>query len=148
LIISELFKLEIDGENIHRLIYDTFSENRMRLLGYCLSEKLKVLNEYHTAYIYLTNDDLKRFKYDTGDSEGIVNYALSIEGIYRAALFIERGGHIKVSLRSKGDVQVNDIASKYYDGGGHLNAAGGYSYISMEETLSKFEEIISNNDII
>lgn len=144
LIISELFKLGIDGENIHRLVYDTFSENRMRLLGYCLSEKLKVFKEYNTAYISLTNEDLIKFKYNTGDSEGIVNYALSVEGISMAALFIERGDHIKVSLRSKGDVQVNEIARKYYDGGGHYNAAGGYSYVSMEETLSEFEKIISD----
>jgi len=117
-------------------------------LGYCLSEKLRVLSEYHTAYIYLTNDDLKRFKYNTGDSEGIVNYALSIEGIFMAALFIERGDYIKISFRSKGDVQVNDIAHKYYDGGGHFNAAGGYSYVSMEKTLSEFKKIISSNGSI
>jgi len=140
LIISELFSHGIDGENIHRLVYDTYSEKRMRLLGYCLSEKLKVFQEYHTAYISLTNDDLKRFDYNTGDSEGIVNYALSIEGITMAALFIERGNLIKVSLRSKGNVQVNDIAREYYKGGGHYNAAGGNSYKSIDETLDEFEK--------
>lgn len=140
LIISELFSHGIDGENIHRLVYDTYSEERMRLLGYCLSEKLKVLPEFRTAYISLTNADLNKFNYKTGDTEGIVNSALSIEGITLAALFMERDGYIKVSFRSKGSVSVNNIARKYYMGGGHYNAAGGNSYKSMDETLDEFEK--------
>lgn len=142
IIISELFKYGIDGEHIHRLVYDTFTENRMRLLGYCLSEKLNVLPEYKTAYISLTKEELKRFGYQTGDSEGVVNYALSINGIEMAVLFIERDKHIKISFRSKGDLSVNDIAKNYYKGGGHHNAAGGYSYVSMRETITGFEKLL------
>jgi phosphoesterase RecJ-like protein len=142
LIISELFKLGIDGEHIHRLVYDTYSEDRMRLLGYCLSEKLKVFQKYGIAYISLTKEDLKRFNFQVGDTEGVVNYALSIEGISVAVLFMEREGYIKLSLRSKGNVSVETIARKYYDGGGHYNASGGSSYVGMEQTLKEFEKLL------
>jgi bifunctional oligoribonuclease and PAP phosphatase NrnA len=141
-VIAELFKYGIDGEHIHRLVYDTFTENRMRLLGYCLSEKMKVISKYDSAYISLTKEDLAKFNYQTGDTEGVVNYALSVAGIELAALFMEREGHIKVSLRSKGKVSVNDMARKYYKGGGHHNAAGGYSYTDMSSTLKGFEKLL------
>ena len=141
-ITAELIKQGINAEQIHRMVYDTYSEKRMRLLGYCLSEKLKVLPEFHTAYISLTKSDLEKFNYKIGDTEGVVNYALSIEGITMAALFMERDGNIKVSLRSKGDASVNEITRKYYSGGGHKNAAGGNSYLNMEETLKGFEKLL------
>jgi len=141
-IVAELIRLGIDGEHIHRLVYDTYSEDRMRLLGYCLSDKLEVFPEYHTAYISLTKEDLDKFNYKIGDTEGVVNYALSIEGVTLAALFMERDGNIKVSMRSKGIASVNDICKKYYEGGGHHNAAGGNSYISMPETLKGFEKLL------
>jgi bifunctional oligoribonuclease and PAP phosphatase NrnA len=141
-ITAELIKLGIDGEHIHRLVYDTYSEDRMRLLGYCLSEKLKVLPQYKTAYISLTKEDLAKFNYKVGDTEGVVNYALSIDGVTMAALFMERDENIKVSMRSKGNASVNDICRKYYEGGGHHNAAGGNSYVSMVETLAVFEKLL------
>lgn len=142
IIISELFKFGIDGEYIHRLVYDTFTEKRMRLLGYCLSEKMKVINKYKTAYISLSKEELKKFHYQNGDTEGVVNYALSVEGIELAVLFMERDHHIKISFRSKGMVSVNDIARKYYKGGGHHNAAGGYSYTNLNDTIKTFEEML------
>ncbi len=141
-IVAHLIKLGIDSEKIHQLIYNTFTENRLRLLGYCLSERLTVLKEKRTAYIYLTKEDLNRFNYQTGDTEGVVNYALSIEDIEIAALFTERDDLIRISLRSKGDFSVNDFARKYFDGGGHKRAAGGNSYESMQNTLKRFEEKI------
>jgi len=139
---AELIKLGIDAEHIHRLVYDTYSEDRMRLLGYCLSEKLKVLPKYQTAYISLTKEDLDKFNYQIGDTEGVVNYALSIDGITMAALFMERDGTIKVSMRSKGNASVNEICRKYFSGGGHHNAAGGNSDLSMAETLEGFEKLL------
>ncbi|MFH0866293.1 MAG: DHH family phosphoesterase, partial [Bacteroidota bacterium] len=142
IITSELFKYGIDGERIHRLVYDTFTENRMRLLGYCLSEKMKVLHAFDTAYISLTKEELNRFHYQNGDTEGVVNFALSVEGIEMAALFMERDKHIKISFRSKGGISVNDIARKYYNGGGHHNAAGGFSYTNMKDTLLSFENLL------
>lgn len=142
LITADLYHKGIDGERIHRLVYDTYSEGRLRLLGYAISEKMVVLHEYHTAYIYLSVKDLDRFNYQVGDTEDIVNYGLSIEGINFAALFTERDGVIRVSLRSKGNFSVNDIARKYFNGGGHVNAAGANSFISLEETIHIFENIL------
>jgi len=142
LIVADLMRRGVDGEQIHTLVYDTNSEERMRLLGYCLSEKLKVLKEYHTAYIVLTKDELRRFKYQIGDSEGIVNYALSITGISFACLIMEREKNIRLSFRSRGKFSVNDFARKHFEGGGHQNAAGGNSFLDLNETVKKFEEIL------
>ena len=139
-IISDLIKLGIDGAKIHQQVYDTYSENRMRLLGYCLSEKLNVIPQYHTAYISLTKKDLLKFNHKIGDTEGIVNFALSMENIKMAALFVEKDGYIKISFRSIGNIAVNEIARKYYNGGGHKNASGGSSYLNMKDTLNYFEK--------
>lgn len=147
LVVAELIRCGIDSERIHRKIYDTYSENRMRLLGFCLSERMKVLNEFHTAYIYLTDNDLKRFKHQNGDTEGVVNYALSIEGIVLAVLFTEKEGKIRLSLRSKGEFSVNELARKYFNGGGHKNASGGDSYKSMNDTLAFFESILKEYQV-
>lgn len=140
--VADLIKIGVDTEKVHRLVYDTYSENRMRLLGYCLSEKLVVLNEYCTAYIWLTKRDLEKFSFQPGDTEGVVNYALSIKNISFAALFTEKKNCIRISFRSKADFSVNDFARKHYEGGGHLNAAGGDSYKSMEDTLRHFTELL------
>jgi len=142
LITADLYRKGIDGEHIHRLVYDTYSEGRLRLLGFSISEKLVVHPEYHTAYIYLSKEDLDRFNYQVGDTEDIVNYALSVGGINFAALFTERDGIVRISLRSKGNFSVNDIARKYFNGGGHVNAAGANSYVSLEETVRIFEEML------
>ncbi|MBE0648129.1 MAG: DHH family phosphoesterase [Bacteroidales bacterium] len=141
-VIAALFRRGIDGEHIHRLIYDTYSEHRLRLLGYSLSDKLVVLPEYHTAYIWLTSEDLDRFHYRIGDTEGVVNYALSIEGINMAALFSERDNSIRISFRSKGNFSVERIAKDHFDGGGHANASGATSYLSMEETVNRFRNLL------
>ncbi|MCX6248977.1 MAG: bifunctional oligoribonuclease/PAP phosphatase NrnA [Bacteroidetes bacterium] len=142
LITADLYRKGIDGEHIHRHVYDTYSEGRLRLLGYSISEKLVVLKEYHTAYIYLSKEDLDRFNYQVGDTEDIVNYGLSVAGINLAALFTERDGVVRISLRSKGNFSVNDIARKYFNGGGHVNAAGANSTISLEETVRIFVEML------
>ncbi len=142
LIVARLISLGIDVEHIHRLVYDTYTESRMRLLGYSLSEKLKVLDKYHTAYISLTRKELRHFKHRIGDTEGIVNYALSIRGINLAILLMEREKYIRVSFRSKGNFSVNDLARRYFNGGGHRNAAGGNSFTTMENTLQKIHDIL------
>lgn len=139
---ARLLETGIDGEYIHRMVYDTFSENRLRLLGFSLAEKLVVKKEYATAYIYLSAKDLERFHYRVGDTEGLVNYALSIKGINMAVLLTQRKDRIRLSFRSKGEFAVNEIAARYFQGGGHRNAAGGDSYESMEKTLEKFESIL------
>jgi phosphoesterase RecJ-like protein len=141
-IVADLYKSGIDGVKINRLVYATFSENRLRLLGYALSEKLKVLPEYSTAHISLTRKELKHFNYQVGDTEGLVNYALSIKGIKFAALFTERKDKIRISLRSVGEFSVNSLANKHFEGGGHKNAAGGDSFLTLDETLKKFERLL------
>ena len=143
LITADLYRIGIDGEHIHRLVYDTYSESRLRLLGFSISEKLVVLHEFHTAYIYLSKEDLDRFDYQVGDTEDIVNYALSMSGINLAALFTERDNVVRISLRSKGNFSVNDIARKYFNGGGHVNAAGANSNATLEETVRIFVTMLN-----
>ena len=142
LIMADLFRLGIDGEHLHRLIYDTYSESRLRLLGFSISDQLIVLPESHTAYITLSKEDLKRFNHQIGDTEGVVNYALTIKDINLAALFMERDGIVKVSFRSKGSFAVNALAAKYFNGGGHRNAAGANCSTTLEETILKFRQIL------
>lgn len=144
LAVAELIRQGIDSELIHRKVYDTYSENRMRLLGYCLSERLTVLKDFRTAYIYLTSDDLAHFDHQNGDTEGVVNYALSIEGIVLAVLFTQKEDKIRLSMRSKGEFSVNDLARKHFNGGGHRNASGGDSFSSMKDTLAFFETILND----
>ncbi len=141
-VVSKLVQKGVDTERVHRLVYDTYSEGRMRLLGFCLSERMVVLHELSTAYIWLKKSDLQRFGFKPGDTEGVVNYALSIKDISFAALFTEKSDRIRISFRSKGDFSVNNFAREHYEGGGHRNAAGGDAFVSMEQTLSKFEGLL------
>lgn len=140
--VALLIRRGLQPEPVHRRVYDTFTADRMRLLGYSISEKLVIWDDLQTAYISLTHEELKRFNYQVGDTEGIVNYALSIQGVKVAVLFTERKDHIRLSLRSKGDFGVNRIAREHYEGGGHRNAAGGNSYLAMSDTLSMFRNIM------
>ncbi len=141
-IIANLIDLGAENFRIHERVYDNSSESRTRLLGYSLFEKLVVIKEFNTAYIFLTEDELKKFDFKSGDTEGIVNYALGIGGIRLAAFFTEREGTIKISFRSKNDFSVKELSSKYFGGGGHKNASGGYSNESLEATIKKFLEIL------
>ena len=139
---AALVAKEADSSKVSKLIYDTNSEDRLRLLGYSLSEKLKVIPEYNTAYFALSAKELNRFNTQAGDTEGLVNYALSIGGIKMAALIKEGDGIIKMSFRSVGDFSVNDFARSHFNGGGHKNAAGGRSDDSFEDTVKKFENLL------
>jgi bifunctional oligoribonuclease and PAP phosphatase NrnA len=133
------------GANPHevaKLIYDTNSIERLRLTGFVLSQKLKVLPEFHTAYMTLSKDELKEFGAQTGDTEGLVNYGLSIKGIRLSVLMYDRGDEIKLSLRSLGDFSANEIARKHFEGGGHKNASGGTSKVTLQQTLDKFLSIL------
>ena len=139
---AKLIKRGIDAQLIHNLVYDTSSENRMRLLGYSLNTAMKIFYEYRAAYIALTKEDLKKFDYQTGDTEGFVNYPISLQNVCMSALFMEMGDQIKISFRSKGNFNVNEFARKHFEGGGHKNAAGGRSKLSMEEVIKKFEQLL------
>jgi bifunctional oligoribonuclease and PAP phosphatase NrnA len=142
-IAASLIQTGIDPDQIHRYVYDTYSENRLRLLGFCLSEKLTVLQEFNTAFIALTASELDHFNYRTGDTEGIVNYALSIENVKIAVLLTERKDRIRLSFRSKGNLSVNSIAREHFAGGGHRNAAGGDSFLSLDETILKLRKALA-----
>jgi len=142
-IAGELVGKGVVVEKVQGLVYNNFSVTRMQLLGYCLSEKMKVFPEHKSAYIWLTKEDLKRFAYQSGDTEGFVNYPLSIKGVIFSVLFMENDGFIKVSLRSRGAFPVNEFSRKYYNGGGHTNAAGGKAFVSMGQAIHQFEEYIA-----
>lgn len=146
IIISELLELGIDKDAIYRKVYTNYSESRMRLMGYCLVEKMKVYHKQHTAVISLTLDELRQFDFKVGDTEGFVNIPLSIEGITRSVFVRQDERKVKLSFRSQGNVPVNTIAAEHFGGGGHLNAAGGESQLTLEETLNKLERIILSLD--
>jgi phosphoesterase RecJ-like protein len=142
--VIDLLKLGINKDKITQNIYNTLSESRLRFLGYALNERMVVMHEIHTAYIFLTANDQKKFNYQPGDAENFVNYPLSINGIRFTALFQERENDIKISFRSEGDFAVNTFATKHFNGGGHKNAAGGKSHQPLEKTLRDFEELAKN----
>lgn len=141
-IVAHLVKLGIDAERIHRLIYDTFSENRLRLLGHSISNRMTVIEDQKTAVISLSIKDLEKYNYQIGDTEGLVNYPLSMEKINFSVLLTERKDQVRLSFRSKGSFSVNDFSRKHFEGGGHFNAAGGNSHLSLDETLAKLIKIL------
>lgn len=131
-----------DPAKVSKLIYDTNTLERMRLMGFVLNEKLNVLPAYRTAYIALRIEDLKKYSSQTGDTEGLVNFGLSVKGVKLAVLISERKENIKLSFRSLGNFSVNDLARKHFDGGGHKNAAGGQTTLTFDETLKKFLDLL------
>jgi bifunctional oligoribonuclease and PAP phosphatase NrnA len=147
-IVAELIDLGIENSEIHNLLFDDNSYHRLQLLGRAL-QNMKVFPEYKTSYTSLTQKELDEFHYEKGDTEGVVNYGLSIKGIHFAAIFIEHRDEniIKISFRSQGSFDVNQFAREHFNGGGHINAAGGKSYENMKNTLNKFEELISKINI-
>ncbi|MBX2957474.1 MAG: bifunctional oligoribonuclease/PAP phosphatase NrnA [Cyclobacteriaceae bacterium] len=142
MIASDLVSLGANPTKVSKLIYDTNTLERLRLMGYVLSEKLVVLPEYKTAYMTLNQEELKKFGSQSGDTEGFVNYGLSIEGIRLSVMIYQRNDEVKLSFRSLGDFSVNEMARKYFNGGGHKNASGGTSSSSLQATLENFLKIL------
>lgn len=130
---------------VHENIYDNFLENRLRFIGHVLLHRMEVFYEYNTALIAISKRDLLKYEIKTGDTEGLVNYPLSIQGIRMAALVIDRDEERKWSFRSKGDFDVNTFARKYFEGGGHYNAAGGRSSESLDKTVQDFIRAMEEN---
>lgn len=145
-IIADLIDKGANNAKIHNNVYDTNSYGRLQLLGRSLSNMV-VIEKLKTAYIYLSQQDLDEFNYVKGDTEGVVNYALALEGIIFAVIFIEdiEQKIVKISFRSKGKFSVNQFARLHFDGGGHDNAAGGRSEISLEATIEKFLKILPDH---
>jgi bifunctional oligoribonuclease and PAP phosphatase NrnA len=145
LVTAELIDLGADNSKISRLIYDTNSINRLKFIGFAITRRLTILEDLQTAYFAISKKDLKKYQSQTGDTEGLVNYALSLDRIKVAALFTEREDGIKISFRSTEDVAINKFAQLFFNGGGHKNAAGGKSQLTLSETTEKFEKLLKEN---
>ncbi len=137
---DDLLEAGVDKESLQLLVFGGFSEERMRLMGYSLLNKMKILKEYGAGYIILTKEELEQFGYREGDTEGFVNMPLNINGVTISALFSEKNDCIRVSLRSSDDFSVNKLSQQYFNGGGHDRAAGGKLYISVDEIPQYFEK--------
>jgi len=141
-VVAHLIDAGAVNYRIHDLVYNSASENRLRFLGHCLLNCLEVLPEYNTAIIVVNKQDLQKYNVNTGDTEGIVNYALSMASIRLAAFIVERQDRVKLSLRSKGEFPANEICKLYFSGGGHRNAAGGQSTDSLQNVVNQFKTIL------
>lgn len=137
--VAQLIERGVNNSEVYNLLYDNSTYNRLQLLGRAL-QNLKLLPEFNASYITLSQEELNEFNYQKGDTEGIVNYGLTIKDVFVTAIFIENKdeGIIKISFRSQGDYDVNQFARKYFNGGGHINAAGGKSFSNLEETVNQF----------
>jgi phosphoesterase RecJ-like protein len=144
-IVADLLDSGIIKEKIINLIYNNFSSDRIRLQGFALNQRMVVIPEFKTAYIYLSKEDLKEYNHVKGDTEGFVNMPLSIKGINFTALFIEKDNFIKLSFRSKGQFPTNEFASLYFSGGGHLNASGGEYTDTLDNTIAYFLKVLKEN---
>ena len=137
-IISELVKIGIDKDAIYNNVFNTYSIDRMRLMGYCLYKKMTIFKKQHLALIYLNRRELYSFNFQSGDAEGFVNLPLQISDIYYSVFMREDKDKIKISFRSQGDRPVNEYAARFFNGGGHKNAAGGESYDTLDNTVALF----------
>jgi phosphoesterase RecJ-like protein len=142
LVVAELLEAGANATEIANLIYDSNSLNRLKFIGFAITRRLVVREDLHTAYFVIGKKDLKKYQSQTGDTEGLVNYALSLEGVKLAALFSEREDGVKISFRSSVDVAVNKFAAAHFGGGGHKNAAGGKSSLSLKKTVARFESLV------
>jgi phosphoesterase RecJ-like protein len=140
--VAELKETGFDHSQVHNHIYDNFLEGRLRFIGFALLNRMEVLYEYNTAIMYIHQADLQKYHIKTGDTEGLVNYLLTIKGIRFGAIVIDRTEERKWSFRSKGGFDVNQFARNHFEGGGHANASGGRSSDSVEKTVEHFKQVI------
>lgn len=141
-IIAKLLEKGIDKDLIHSNVYHTFSADRWRLIGHSLINKMVILPEYQTGYISLTKNDLERFNFQPGDTEGLVNYPLMVKGITFCVLLMDKDDAVKMSFRSKGNFSTNIFARAHFNGGGHHNASGGSCELPMNAAIAKFESLL------
>lgn len=141
-IVAHLLECGVDDYLLQDLIFNSLKEKHLRLLGHCLHNRLEVLDEYKTGIITLTKEDYQEFDIQRGDTEGIVNFILRLKKVKMAAFIMEQPTIVKISLRSKGDFSVQEIAKKHFKGGGHKNAAGGASFQPLSTTVKKFKELL------
>jgi phosphoesterase RecJ-like protein len=143
--VARLKEFGFQHSRVHEELYDNFLENRFNFIGHVLLNRMEVFYEYNTALIVIPQADLIKYDVRTGDTEGLVNYPLSIKGIKLAAIIIDRGEERKSSFRSKNDFDVNAFARKYFNGGGHFNASGGFNKEPLDEVVAKFKAAIREN---
>jgi phosphoesterase RecJ-like protein len=143
--VADLKDTGLNHTLIHEHLFDNFLENRLRFTGFVLQNRMEIFYEHNAALIAIPWKDLVRYEIKTGDTEGLVNYPLTIQGIRMAALIIDRDEEVKCSFRSKGDFDVNVFARKYFAGGGHVNAAGGRSTETLEATIQRFVDALKEN---
>lgn len=136
--VAVLLEKGISIPEIHNSVYNAYTEGRARLFGYAINRKMALIEDGTVAYMSLLESEMRRFQFQQGDSEDFVNYALTIKKVKMSAMFLAHRKFIRISLRSRGDVDVNLFARKYFNGGGHKNAAGGKSFLSMEETIDHY----------
>jgi len=141
-IAAHLIDLGLDHARVHRMVYDTNLPDRLKLIGFALSERLEVLTPFRTAIISLTHEELTRFNHRPGDTESLVNQALSVEGVRFAAFFREGNNEVRCSFRSVGDFDCNAFARAHFNGGGHLNAAGGTGSLPVADVIAKFKALL------
>jgi len=141
-IAADLIQRGVDDTAVQDMIYNSNTEKSLRLLGHCLANRMEMFPEYRTALIYLTKKDYEDFSIQRGDTEGIVNYLLSIREVRLAAFIHNQPTIVKLSLRSKGDLDVQEICRKHFSGGGHKNASGAYSHDTLQETINKFKKLL------
>ena len=142
-IVSNLLSYNINKDEIYRLVFNTFSEKRMRLLGHLLSQNMVVMPQYKSAYITLSLEEAQKYNFQPGDSEGFVNYPLNIKGIVFSAFIMERKDHIKLSFRSRGSFAVNKLMEEHFTGGGHVNASGGEVHgQNMKDVVEKLMSVL------
>ncbi|GAB3020648.1 bifunctional oligoribonuclease/PAP phosphatase NrnA [Niabella terrae] len=146
LMVADLMSTGFNHARVHSQLYDNFLENRLRFIGHILSNRLEFFYEYNTALIVIPKFDLIKYEIKTGDTEGLVNYPLSVQGIKLAALVIDREEERKWSFRSKETFDCNSFARAYFNGGGHYNAAGGSSKESLRDTIEMFKQAIRDNE--
>jgi phosphoesterase RecJ-like protein len=139
---AQLIRYGLNVKEVHDKVYNDNPEDRLRLMGFSINEKLIVKKEFSSAYISLTQNELKQFNEKPGFTEGLVNLALSVEGVQFAAMMTEKNDFIKFSFRSKGGIDVNSIAREFFNGGGHKNASGGKLYIKMEDAIQLVEKVM------
>ncbi len=143
--VAKLKDRGLEHSHVHEELFDNFLENRFRFIGNVLLNRMEIFYEYNAALIAIPQTDLVKYDMRTGDTEGIVNYPLSIKGIKLAAVIIDRGEERKSSFRSKGGFDVNTFARKNFNGGGHFNAAGGFNKEPLEEVVEKFKQAMQEN---
>jgi bifunctional oligoribonuclease and PAP phosphatase NrnA len=143
--VAKLKEQGLDHSKVHENLFDNFMEGRFRFFGNTLLNRMEIFYEYNAALIAIPQKDLIKYNVKTGDTEGLVNFPLSIKGIKLAAVIIDRGDERKSSFRSKGGFDVNTFARKYFNGGGHFNAAGGRNTESLDEVVAKFKKAMKEN---